>query len=101
MSSAAAKIIRPAARSDFPSDEFFDVASAAAFLRKSQKSVRARIARRSIPFRRWGRRIVFSRSELCEFLRELEGCEISEALTNARHDAGASALEGEVGRRRY
>ena len=61
-----------------------DVASAAAFLGESEKAVRAQVARRLIPFRRCGGRIVFLRYELEAFLNALEGCPLEEALLNVK-----------------
>jgi hypothetical protein len=64
--------------------EILDVTSAATFLGISEKSLRARVARRMIPFKRWGGRVCFLRGELLDFLRNLEGCRIDEALQNGR-----------------
>jgi hypothetical protein len=64
--------------------EILDVTSAATFLGISEKSLRARVARRMIPFKRWGGRVCFLRGELLDFLRNLEGCRIEEALQNGR-----------------
>jgi hypothetical protein len=64
--------------------EILDVASASAFLGISEKSLRARVARRMIPFKRWGGRVCFLRGELLDFLRNLDGCRIDEALQNGR-----------------
>ncbi len=64
--------------------EILDVASAAVFLGISEKSLRARVARRMIPFRRWGGRVCFLRSELLEFLHSLDGCRVDEALQSGR-----------------
>ena len=64
-------------------EEMLDVSGATVFLGlRSEKALRARIARRSIPFRRWGGRIVLLRSELSEFLQALEGVRVQEALDN-------------------
>jgi len=58
------------------------VRDAAALLGVSERTIRARIARRTIPFRRWGSRVLFVRAELSEFIRTLEGCEVGEATEN-------------------
>jgi excisionase family DNA binding protein len=63
--------------------ELLDVAGAAKLLGVSEKAVRARVARRQIPFRRLGARIIFRHSELIEFLTKLEGVGVGEALANA------------------
>ena len=64
--------------------EILDVTSAATFLGISEKSLRARVARRMIPFKRWGGRVCFLRGELLDFLRNLDGCRVDEALQNGR-----------------
>lgn len=64
------------------SGELLDVATAASLLGTTPKSLRARVARRCIPFRRLGGRIVFLRTELTEFLHTLDGCTPEEARAN-------------------
>ena len=59
-----------------------DVTTAADFLGVSENAVRKRVERRLIPFRKWGGRVVFLRSELTEFLQSLPGCEVENALQN-------------------
>lgn len=59
-----------------------DVKSASDFLGETEKAIRARVARRMIPFRRLGRRIIFLRTELEAWLAALEGCSLDEALAN-------------------
>ena len=65
-----------------PPGQVLDVASTASFLGVTEKAVRARVARRLIPFRKWGGRIVFLRTELMEFLESLPGCDLANALQN-------------------
>ncbi|HTN72601.1 MAG TPA: hypothetical protein VMO00_16090 [Methylomirabilota bacterium] len=64
--------------------EILDVSSAAVYLGISEKGLRARVARRMIPFKRWGGRVCFLRAELLDFLRNLDGCRVDEALQNGR-----------------
>lgn len=64
------------------SGELLDVATAAALLGTTPKGVRARIARRTIPFKRLGGRLVFLRHELENFIETLDGCSVSEARAN-------------------
>lgn len=64
--------------------EILDVSAAAVFLGISEKGLRARVARRMIPFKRWGGRVCFLRAELLDFLRSLDGCRVDEALQNGR-----------------
>ena len=59
-----------------------DVRSAAAFVGDTEKGIRGKAARRLIPFRRLGGRIVFLRSELEMWLSGLDGCTLDEAKTN-------------------
>lgn len=67
-----------------------DVYCAAGFLGVTQKMLRARVTRGTLPFRRLGCRIIFIKSELEHFLEQLDGVTASEALDNARSRAGAS-----------
>ncbi len=62
--------------------ELLDVKACAQFLGPSEHTVRARVRRREIPFRRLGGRIVFIRKELELFLSNLEGCSVKEATNN-------------------
>ena len=68
--------------------EILDLATAAAFLGLTHKTLRARVARRMVPFRRWGGRICFLRSDLIAFITALDGCQLDEALTNERDRGG-------------
>jgi hypothetical protein len=62
--------------------ELMDIAATAAFLGVTEKTLRARVNRGLVPFKRWGSRVCFLRSELVSFLSALPGCEVSEALQN-------------------
>jgi hypothetical protein len=57
-----------------------DVRRAALFLGLSEDALRARVARRVVPFRRLVGRVVFLRSELEQFVATLPGCSLDEAL---------------------
>lgn len=59
-----------------------DVAGAASFLGSTASAVRHRVARRLLPFRRLGSRIVFLRSEIEQFLATRPGCTVQEAQKN-------------------
>ena len=59
-----------------------NVRQAAEYLGWSEKMLRARLARRTIPFRRLGSRIIFRREELEQFLETLPGCDLTEAVQN-------------------
>jgi hypothetical protein len=71
------------------SAEWLDVAGATRLLGlKSEKALRARVARRQVPFKRLGARIIFSRAELYDFIEKLEGCRVGEAVANATCEGG-------------
>ena len=59
-----------------------DVTSAREFLGWTEKTLRARVARRQVPFRKFGGRIIFLREELEKFMQGLPGCGVEEALIN-------------------
>ena len=59
-----------------------DVDAAATLLGCSARTLRARVARRLVPFRRFGGRIVFLRKELLSFCERLDGCTAQEARAN-------------------
>lgn len=63
------------------------VRECAAFLGGTEKHMRGLIARRLIPFRRLGGRIIFLRAEVEAWLENLPGCTADEARGNieARH----------------
>lgn len=67
-------------RKALPATEVLDVTACAAFLGTTEKAIRARIDRRQLPFRRFGRRIIFFRSELLRYLDALPGCRPSDTL---------------------
>lgn len=62
--------------------QLLDVAAASELLGCSERALRARIARRLIPYRRFSGRIVFVRSELEAFLMNLPGVTLAEAQNN-------------------
>ena len=59
-----------------------DLRSATVFLGGTEKQTRGMVARRLIPFRRLGGRIIFLRSELQAWLQNLPGCTLEEAQAN-------------------
>jgi hypothetical protein len=66
------------------SGALLDVRHAALFLGVTEKTLRARVARRLVPFRRFGGRVVFVKKELEAFLSSLDGCTSDEAIENMR-----------------
>jgi len=67
-----------------PPAEWTDVTGVAILLGLTEHAVRARVARRELPYRKLGPgRIVFNLAELADFVSKLEGVSLSEALANA------------------
>jgi excisionase family DNA binding protein len=64
--------------------ETLDVRATAAYLGTTEKTVRARIARGTLPHRRFGGRIVVLRAELEGFFSGLPGVSAEEARANIR-----------------
>lgn len=62
--------------------EYLDVVGAAEVLGMSQRAIRARIARRELPFRKVGSRVIIPRDELDRYIRALEGVTAAEAIRN-------------------
>lgn len=63
-----------------------DVDTAAAFLGVSSRALRARIARRQVPFRKFHGRVVLVRSELERFIDGLDGCTLEDALHRSMNE---------------
>ena len=66
------------------------VDGAAALLQKTPKAVYADVARRRIPFKKLGGRVIFLRSELEEFIKNLPGVSVEEARENLAMRQGAA-----------
>ena len=60
------------------------VSDAAKLLGDTEKAIRQRVARREVPFRKLGGRVIFLRDELEAFFRGLPGCSSAEAQENVR-----------------
>ena len=54
------------------------VSDAAAFLNRTEAAIYRLVARRQIPYRKYGRRLVFRRSELEQYLEALPGVTLEE-----------------------
>jgi hypothetical protein len=59
-----------------------DVRTAAQLIGCTEKSLRARVARHVVPYKKLGKRIVFVREEILEFIRSLDGVTLAEARAN-------------------
>ena len=57
-----------------------DVAGLAEEQGMTQNTIRARVERGVLPYRKWGGRIVFIRSEIEEYFQNLPGRSVNEAL---------------------
>lgn len=68
-----------------------DVRTATVFLGGTEKQLRGMVARRLIPWRRLGGRILFLRSELENWLLSLEGVTLDEARENLKMRRGEGA----------
>jgi len=64
--------------------EILDVTAVAELLGVSDDTIRARRTRQQIPYRKWGGRIIFIRSEVMRYLEALEGVSVEDALSNER-----------------
>jgi hypothetical protein len=62
--------------------ELLDIAAASQLLGCSEKTLRSRVSRRLVPFRKFSGRVVFRRSELEQFIEDLPGCSLEEAQNN-------------------
>ena len=78
----------PASRKRSIHGKILDVAGAAEFLGISEDTVYARVARRLLPFKRWGGRLVFIEAQLMPFFEALPGCSPEEAMENIRQRQG-------------
>jgi excisionase family DNA binding protein len=58
--------------------EYLNVDEAAGLIGRTVHAVYRLVARRQIPYRKHGRRLLFKRSELLEFLETLPGVRIDE-----------------------
>jgi len=63
----------------------------AQLFRKKRKAVEKMVERRLLPFRKHGKRIIFSRSELTEFFDKLPGVTLEEAERRVEERGGRVA----------
>ena len=70
--------------------ELLDVCSAATLLGCTEKTLRARVGRRTVPFRRFGARVVFLRMDIEAFIADLPGCTLAEAQMNLAARSGSA-----------
>jgi len=70
---------------DSPDRRYLDVISAATYLGTTSGAVYAAVARRQIPFRRLGRKILFDKNELDAYIKSLEGVSVEEAVARIQN----------------
>lgn len=61
---------------------FYDIQEVATLLNCSPKAVRHRVARRLLPAQKLGKRVLFRKTELDQFLKNLPGVSLAEAERN-------------------
>lgn len=59
---------------------YLDVKSTAIYLSRTPGAVYELVAKRQIPFRRRGKKLIFDRQELDEYVHGLEGVDVVEAV---------------------
>jgi len=65
-----------------------DVRGAAQLLGTTERAIRHQVARQVLPFRRRGRRVIFLRAELENFINTLPGCSLEEAQNQIKRRQG-------------
>jgi hypothetical protein len=68
------------------------VEGAAELFNTTPKAIRAKVARRLLPFHKLDGRVIFFRDELEEFLRDLPGCSVGEAQANVVLRSGEAVM---------
>ncbi len=71
---------------------YLDVGGAAQYLSVTPDSIYKAAQRRRIPFRRWGRKLVFDPVELDAYIQGLEGVDAKEAVARMLHDGTVKGL---------
>jgi excisionase family DNA binding protein len=66
-----------------PTQQYLGLQEAAAYLGRSERAMYHLVARRAVPFRRHGARLIFCRAELEEWLHGMPGVSVEEALAHA------------------
>ena len=69
-----------------PAGRYLDVKGAAGYLSMTEKAVYWAVARRMIPFRRLGRKLVFDAVELDNYMHALAGVNVDEAVARRLHN---------------
>lgn len=88
------RICRSITRQSTADMRVLGVVEAANLAGMTEKAIRQRIARRTLPFRKLGGRIIFFKKELEEFLLNLPGCHPQEAQANMMARGGDHPFHG-------
>lgn len=75
-----------------PAARYLDTKSAAAYLGTTPGAIYASVARRLIPYRRFGRKVVFDKVELDAYIKALEGVSVDEAVARTMHNGTINPL---------
>jgi excisionase family DNA binding protein len=75
----------------YPQPEYLTIDGVAQLFGKKRKAVEKMVERRLLPFRKHGKRIIFSRSELTEFFDKLPGVTLEEAERRVEERGGRVA----------
>ena len=78
---------------DPPDRRYLDVGSTATYLGTTSTAIYAAVARRQIPFRRFGRKLLFDRIELDSYIKSLKGVSVEEAVARIQDRGTTRALE--------
>lgn len=93
----AERIRHSITRQSTAAQQVLDVVEAASLLGTTPKAVRQRVARRTLPFRKFGGRIIFLKEQLEELVRDSPGCSVEEAQANMMARGGGSPERGHSG----
>ena len=63
-------------------DEVMNARAVADWLERTPLAILRLAQRGRLPFRKWGRNVIFYRSEIVAFFQELEGRSVDEAVAN-------------------
>jgi excisionase family DNA binding protein len=72
----------------YPQPEYLTIDGVAKLWGKNRKAVEKMVERRLLPFRKHGKRIIFSRAELAAFFDKLPGVTLEEAERRVEERAG-------------
>ena len=75
-----------------PEHRYLDVKLAFIYLGTTPTAIYAAVARRLIPHRRFGRKLVFDKIELDTYIKALEGVSVDETVARTLHHGTIRAL---------